>query len=212
MAELDKAGLPVKLHNGTLAEFFERVQETFDIAYLDTTGPILGGRPAALSPTLELFKASRLEPLSVLVTNFADVPVSDGARYARVMTDYFRFRFSDIPMPILEQDVDPAWAPFDSSHMLGVVASNLQATYSDFITRIVIDLARSWIPSARGFRILERQYLSDAETARSTAEAAYSPGKPADSVRVILESVGDAVLSPSAYPLVSFLIETCINT
>src|SRR2546421_28237 len=111
LRELAKAGLPVKLHKGTLTEFFERVPETFDIAYLDTTGPILGGKPAALSPTLELLRASRLEPLSVLITNFAEVPSSDTNRYAAVMTDYFRFRFNDVPQSVLEQDVDPALAP-----------------------------------------------------------------------------------------------------
>jgi hypothetical protein len=205
LKELAKAGLPVKLHNGTLTEFFERVHETFDIAYLDTTGPILGGKPTTLSPTLELLRASRLEPLSVLITNFAKVSQSDSDRYGRVMTDYFRFRFNDMPQCVLEQDVDPAWAPFDSTHMLNVVTENLQAVYSDFITRLVIDLGRWWIPSARGFRILERQYLSDPETAKATREAAYSPGKPAETVAEILRSVGDTVLSPSAYPLVSFL-------
>jgi hypothetical protein len=70
LAELANARLPVKLHKGTLTEFFERVHETFDIAYLDTTGPILGGKPTALSPTMELLRAARLEPLSVLITKF----------------------------------------------------------------------------------------------------------------------------------------------
>jgi hypothetical protein len=205
LEELANAGLPVKLHKGTLAQFFERVPETFDIAYLDTTGPILGGKPAALSPTLELLRASRLEPLSVLITNFANVPEPEIDRYGTVMTDYFRFRFNDVPQCLLEQDVDPAWSPFDSTHMLQVVKSNMQPVYSDFITRLVVDLARHWIPSARGFQILERQYLADTETARSTKEAAYSPGKAAETATEILESVGDALLSPNAYPLVSFL-------
>ena len=203
--ELANAELPVKLHKGTLTEFFERVHETFDIAYLDTTGPILGGRPAALAPALELLRVSRLEPLSVLITNFAEVPADDTDRYAAVMTDYFRFRFNDVPEGILKQGVDPAWAPFDPSHMLGVIEANVGVAYSDFITRLIIDLARHWIPSARGFRILEREYLADRETANFVREAAYSPGKPAKTVSQMLKSVGDTVLSPSAYPLVSFL-------
>lgn len=205
LKELAKADLPVKLHKGTLAEFFERVPETFDIAYLDTTGPILGGKPATLSPTLELLRASRLEPLSVLITNFAEAPLPDSGRYAAVMTDYFRFRYNDVPQRLHEQDVDPAWSAFDSAHMLSVVTANLQTVYSDFVTRLIIDLARYWIPSARGFRILERQYLCDPGTAKSTREAAYSPGKPAETVSEILHTVGDTVLSPSSYPLVSFL-------
>ena len=201
LASLSKAQVPVKLHLGPLKDFFERVQETFDIAYLDATGPILGGKP--LAPALELFRASRLQPLAVLITNFAEVPSDDTDRYARVMTDFFRFRYNDVPSVLHHAGVDPAWAQFESDHMLDAVRSNLEAVYSDFITRLLIDLARSWIPAARGFRVLEKQYVS--KEAPSAIDAAYSPGKDGSSLEEIIASVGDVHLSPSAYPLVSFM-------
>ena len=206
LKELAQARLPVKVHKGSLGEFFERVPETFDIAYLDTTGPVLGGKPAALSPVIELLRAARCEPLSVLITNFADIPTAESSRYTTVMTDYFRFRYNDAPQCLHDCGVDLAWACFDAAHMREAVESNSQAVYSDFITRLIIDLARHWIPSARGLRVLERQYVSETDTAKSVKYAAYSPGDPEKkTVTEIIESIGDTFLSPSAYPLVSFL-------
>lgn len=195
------AAIPVKLHRGPLARFFEQVSESFDIAYLDTTGPILGGKPSAIAPALELLRSSRLEPLSVLITNYAAVPKTDEDRYARVMTEFFRFRYNDVPHALFAAGVDPAEAEYDARHMLSAVKSNLEYAYSDFVTRILIDIARSWIPSARGLRVIENQYLSD----RATLEAAYAPGKPDGDLRQILASIGDVNLSPSSYPLISFL-------
>ena len=60
--------LPVRIHKGSRGELFERVPETFDIAYPDTTGPVLGGKPAALSPVIELLRAARCEPCRVVRT------------------------------------------------------------------------------------------------------------------------------------------------
>jgi hypothetical protein len=205
LKELAAAELPVKIHKGSLGEFFERVPETFDIAYLDTTGPVLGGRPAALSPVIELLRAARCEPLSVRITNFADIPDSEIQRYATVMTEYFRYRYNDSPQCLHDYGVDLAEACLDATHMRSAVESNARAVYSEFITRLVIDLARHWIPAARGFRVLERQYLSDAGTAKAVKEAAYSSGEPAGTLTEMLESIGDTYLSPSSYPLVSFL-------
>ena len=160
LAQLAQSGIPVKLHKGTLSSFFERVQETFDIAYLDTTGPVLGGSPLALAPTLEVFRGSRLAPLSVLITNFAEVPKPDALRYTGVFTDYFRFRYHDMPRAV-NNKVDPAVTPFEAEYMAKVVQKHLRSVYSEFITRLIIDLGRYWIPSARGFCILQRQYMSE---------------------------------------------------
>ena len=199
------AGIAVKLHRGPITRFFEQVQESFDIAYLDTTGPILGGKPSALNPTLELLRSCRLSPLSALITNYAEVPANEEARYADVMTDFFRFRYNDVPSLLLEAGIDPVVAEYERDHMLRVVRSNVSAVYSDFITRLLIDIGRYWIPSARGLGVLERQYLSEKSTAIEAIASAYSPGSPGNSIEEILATIGDANLSPSSYPLISFL-------
>ncbi len=206
LASISKEGVPIKLHHGSLKDFFERVQETFDIAYLDTTGPLLGGKPLALTPVLELLRGSRLEPLSVLITNFAEVPTTEPDRYADVMTDFFRFRYNEVPAVLHHAGVDPAEAEFDAAFMRPDVRSHLDAVYSDFVTRLLTDVARNWIPAARGFRILEKQYLSaDKGIAKSVIEAAYSTGPGGSNRAQILENMGDVLRPPSAYPWVSFM-------
>jgi len=207
VSELDKAAIPVKMHLGSLAQFFERVQETFDIAYIDGTRPMLGGRPSALAPVLELLRSSRLEELSILITNFAETPTAtdERDRYSRVMTEFFRFRYNDVPRILFQAGVDPAISEHESAHMLPAVEANVDAVYSDFVSRLIIDLARAWIPSAKGLRAIERQYLSNTSIAQATIKAAYSPDLTGTTIEEILLNIGDANLSPSSYPLVSFV-------
>jgi hypothetical protein len=202
--EIDNSRLPVKLHCGSLKQFFEQVQESFDIAYLDLSGPFLGGKPKALAPVLELFRGSRLNPLSVLITNFSDVPESEKDRYVEVMSTFFRYRYDDVPQPLLDRGLDPAVAEHDDGHLRSLVASDLYATYSDFVSRLIIDLARNWIPSARGMRLLERRYIAENSQATASIEAAYATGMPSASLEEFFATVGDATLSPSSYPLISF--------
>lgn len=203
LESISKAGIPVKLHRGSLKEFFERVHETFDVAYLDTTGPMLTGRPNSLAPVLELLRGSRLAPLSVLITNFAEVPDTEQERYARVMTDFFRFRYNEVPAALHRAGVDPSIARHDAEHMLAVVRSKLEPVYSDFITRMLIDLARDWIPAARGFRVLEKQYLSSDKL--TAIESAFSTEAKGSTVSEILANISSVYLSPETYPWVSFL-------
>ena len=208
--QLANANIPVKVHNGSLAQFFERVSETFDIAYIDATGPILGGKPLSLAPILEILRSSRLAELSILITNFAEVPKAplERRRYARLMTEFFRYRYNDVPSVLHRNGVDPAIAEHDPAHMLAVVTKNTDSVYSEFISRFVIDLARSWIPAARGMAAIEKQYISDAQTSTSVLHKAFSVGKGGETFEEIIANMGDAVLQPSGYPLISFVRST----
>lgn len=72
VAVLGREGMQLKLHNGSLQNFFSIVPQQFDLVYLDACGPLFGGRPNTIHVVRELFLNQRLAPLSVLITNFSE--------------------------------------------------------------------------------------------------------------------------------------------
>ena len=60
----------VRLHQGELSELFEIHPESFDLVYYDACGPI--DNKSVLQPLLFLLGGLKLNPLSVLVTNFCE--------------------------------------------------------------------------------------------------------------------------------------------
>lgn len=82
------------------------------------------------------------------MTNFARYPDEKSDAYAHLMGCYFAPRYNEVPKAF-GRDYDPAYAHGDSMHAIGAAHRHLEATYSDFITRLVSDLARSVIPWAK---------------------------------------------------------------
>jgi hypothetical protein len=69
---LGREGIPLKVHNGNLQQFFSIVPQQFDIVYFDACGQLFGGSPNTINVLRELFVNQRLAPLSVLITNFCE--------------------------------------------------------------------------------------------------------------------------------------------
>src|SRR5262249_31924991 len=149
LSQLQRSGTPLKIHRGGLAEFFELFPETFDIVYYDACGPFVGGKPNTLNPLLSVLLQGRLEPLSVLITNYAQVPNERLERYAKLMAAYFRFRYRDVPKAFWEAGLDPAECEVDCTDLEASIRANVDPYYSDFITRLTTDLARFWLPNCR---------------------------------------------------------------
>lgn len=212
---LKESGVPVKVHHGDLAQFFESYQEQFDLVYYDACGSILSRRPNTLDPILKLLGHARLEPISALVTNFAFTDEL-AERHARVMAAYFRYRYRDQPDVFHESGLDPQICQHESEELFSFVKHHATGFYTDFVTRFLVDLARYWIPNCRALaaRAVAEQYLADNKTRKDSLVAAelYPPDpcrakKGQQSVEDVLDwarQAGDIVLSPSSYPVYSF--------
>lgn len=70
----------VRFHPGDLAELLRVYPDRFDIVYYDACGSIF--RDDVLDPLLYLLRDVKLEPLSVLISNFAAVPPKHQANCA----------------------------------------------------------------------------------------------------------------------------------
>lgn len=204
--QVAESGTAVKVHHGNLGEFFEHFPETFDLVYYDACGPFAGGKPNTLDPILRLFAGARLEPLSALITNFSDIPGEKADRFAQLIGAYFRYRYRDLPKEFWGSGLDPAICQADDRELVAFIKSNPAPFYSDFITRLLTDLARYWIPNCRALciRSVFDAFLASKKQVAKTLEAARNNPTAAPTFDDWIRSAGDMILSPSTYPLLSF--------
>lgn len=201
--ELFKFNLELKIHEGSLAEFFESFNEVFDLIYFDACGPFLGGKPSTLPPLMEILAKQRLAPVGALITNYSTPPEEGIARqrYIDLATAYFHPRYNDIPDVVRTSRLDPADFAFEPDSLRKFTADNLEPIYSDLVTSLTIDLAGSIIPSLRAFSMSAflKKHSIAGETAgqlieRQAGDNLDQQGFP-----------GDRWLSPGSYPILSFI-------
>ena len=140
-------GMGIRLHRGELAQFFRQVPTIFDIVYLDVCGRFMGGKPNTLAPLLDALTFQRLAPLSALVTNYSEIKQDAIDQYAALTAAYFMARYRSVPNALWETDLDPAVLAYDGKPLARFCASNIEPFYSDFITRLTVDIARYIIPN-----------------------------------------------------------------
>jgi hypothetical protein len=208
VTQLREAQVPLKVYPGSLAEFFQCFNDTFDIVYFDSCGPLPGGKPDTLEPILQVLIHGRLEPLAVLITNFCQVPSEKLERYADVLTSYFMFRYRDLPREIHNAGIDPAESAYEPRQLRRFICRNIDLVYAEFITRFLADLAMFWIPNCRAAStrtLFEEHFAQKRESAEVVRKAIFLPEEE-PLIKEFLDQVGDVSLSPSSYPLLSFFL------
>jgi hypothetical protein len=200
--QLSDFNLALKIHEGSLSEFFESYNDAFDLIYFDACGPFMGGKPSTLSPLLAILERQRMASKAALITNYS-APPEDGPardRYVNLATAYFHPRYNDIPDVVRKSKLDPAIFSVEPDLLKEFIARKLKPVYSDLITQLTIDLATVIIPNLRAFSMpaFRKKHTSDQKTealvARQTKQDFDENGLP-----------GDRWLSPGSYPILSFI-------
>ena len=201
--QLSQFTLSLKIHEGSLAEFFETYNEVFDLIYFDACGPFMGGKPSTLFPLLSILERQRLAPKAALITNYS-APPEDGPareRYVNLATAYFHPRYNDIPDVVSKSKLDPAVFAVEPELLKEFITGKLDPVYSDLITQLTIDLATVIIPNLRAFSMpaflkkhAGEQNLVGPLITRQAGDGLDEKGLP-----------GDRWLLPGAYPILSLV-------
>lgn len=212
--DIKSSGHPVKVHHGSLQEFFEVVPQQFDIVYFDACSPLFGGSPNTFPVLRELFLNQRLSSLSVLITNFAEAKVDKehsvewGKRvgiWSWLRDDYVLSGIgaesgdADVPPELRQEDAQGHFlnnCDGDYEKYFAFVASQIPSYYSEFPTRFIMEFAAlllPWwrviaLPGANREYFGEGQGLKDAKRAKiendEAAEKKLGPYKFDDSFPV----------------------------
>jgi hypothetical protein len=127
------SGYGIKIHRGSLKQFFEVVPQQFDIIYFDACGALPSNKQSTTQVLRQLFERQRLAPLGALITNFSQAN-QDGKTldlWAKRLGSWF-FTRDD-------------WEDFENDYFQHVSA-NLDDYYSSFVTRFVIEFGGLLMP------------------------------------------------------------------
>ncbi len=202
--QTSQAYIPLKIHCGSLATFFEQFNESFDIIYFDACGPFCGGSPNSLEPLLNIFQRERLRSPGVLITNFCQPSPDECDARQRILdyaTAYFSSRYRDLPHFVHTDGPDPAEACYEPDLLRTFASGRLNELYSEFVTRLIVDLGMNIIPYWRALSMgsLSKNYLSSNESIDATQASAKREDWIDD------ELPGEFHLAPYSYPLASFI-------
>ena len=215
VTQLKENGTFIRVHHGGLETFLDMNNDVFDIIYIDACGPLPGGKPNTLRAPINIFTRERLAPLGALVTNFAQ-PRADIERYTRIMTHYFAPRYEDVPHIADNDDMVSSASGLSPDEMREYVSTHFQESYSEFVTRFIVDLGREIIPYARIYANpdVRKKYFANSETLLDAERrATQQPPIPLDDesseayIKRFYDSTGDVLLNASGYPILGFLMD-----
>lgn len=197
--------VPLKIYCGSLNDFFETFNQSFDIIYIDACGPFCGGKPNTLDPIITLFERQRLNSPGALITNFCEPPDVGEAKkwFVDLISSYYHARYKDTPQSVFEAGLDPQVYQHEPEWLEQFAADNLNDLYSEFISAFLTDLGMSLLPSCRALSLgpLFRSYLAKESSYREVIDKTLYGPIPAEHAL----GLSEIDMSPSAYPLMSFL-------
>jgi hypothetical protein len=211
--ELRKHNSYIRVHHGKLEQFFNTVNDQFDIIYIDACGPLPSSKPNTLRLPIAMAERERLAPLGVLITNFAEPGTQDYEKYTDLMSQYFAPRYKDFPSVLFADGVDPEIAKYDIDYLKLYVSKRITDVYSEFVTHFLVDLVRNIVPCRRIFANpdIRRKYFAEPQILKEVKRKAIASPKlrsdlaPREMIASFYATIGDFHVNPSSYPIATFL-------
>lgn len=201
---LIEAGIQIKIHRGSLAEFFELTNHEFDIIYYDACSPLLSPQQSPLEILKQIFLNKRLSGLSALITNFAEP--SKNYNWNEIFAAWFGTRDA---LCVPESDDEfggiPEKVRFYTNYCQNI-NQHLSSYYDKFLTSFIPNLGSEIIPmwqltslsSVQSNHLLNEQSLS--KELKFIRENKFN----AESVKDIINNVQHFSLAIDAYPLLNW--------
>jgi hypothetical protein len=205
LESLKESRVFVKIHRGSLAEFFELTNHEFDIVYFDACSPLLSPNQNPLETLKQIFINRRLTSLSCLITNFSEP--RDNYNWGEILASWYVTKeYYQVP----EQDNSYSSNSLDKSVMFAdyakYIAMHRDSYYEHFITHFIATFASEITPiwqtcalgSIQNNHLLNEQLLSKKLKEMMTFLADESD------VRKYIKETQHYKLSVETYPLLNW--------
>lgn len=145
LKSLIDANIQIKIHRGSLAEFFEMTNHEFDIVYFDACVPIISPGQSPLEILKQIFLNKRLASLSALITNFSEP--GNNYNWGDILATWFATKESyEVP----NEDDKFGRTSFEKSiefkDYSKFINENLDPYYDTFLTHFIPAMASEIIP------------------------------------------------------------------
>ncbi|MBB6240524.1 hypothetical protein HDC90_005202 [Pedobacter sp. AK013] len=202
---LTDAKIQIKIHRGSLTEFFELTNHEFDIIYFDACSPILSPQQSPLETLKQIFLNRRLTGLSVLITNFAEP--KENYHWGDILAPWFAPKeFGELP----EIDDDFGRSALEKcasfSAYSNFINQHLDDYYSSFLTHFIPAMASEIIPmwqlSALGS--VQSNHLLNEQALQKELKTIKNQQLKADSFKELLNEIPHYALAVDIYPLLNW--------
>ena len=205
LRSLKEQGIPLKIHRGSLKDFFEQVPHEFDIIYFDSCSPIISPNANPLETLNQIFINKRLTGLSVLITNFSEP--RENLKWDDVLASWFAPRQADVPMI----DHECRLEDYEKAGLLNQYAAFIEkhraAYYDKFITHFTACFAAEMVPMWQSLSLTTVQniYFLQEQQLRLLLDELKDETVQADSLQELLGAVHHHTLAIDAYPLLNWV-------
>jgi hypothetical protein len=203
--ELKANGVQIKLHRGSLKEFFEQVPHEFDIVYFDSCSPLVSPNANPVETLAQLFLNKRLTGLSVLITNFSEP--RENLDWGQLMAPWFIPRRDDAPAVDHECYLETEERADYPDQYAVFIRKHLPAYYDKFITHFIACLAAEMVPMWQSLSlssVRNTQFLQDKPLRQLLADLRHEHVE-VNSLEEWIIKVHHHLLAVAAYPLLNWV-------
>ena len=121
--------------------------------------------------------------------------------HSGLIASYYLGRYNDFPKSFWDLDEDPAILEDEPEKLKNIIKNNFEIFYSDFITRLISDFSRYFIPNSRAisFEHVKTEIINEEKMFLKISRAFK------DYPKDTIERIDDWDLVPGAYPVYTFL-------
>ncbi|MDM8569369.1 hypothetical protein QUF50_07675 [Thiotrichales bacterium HSG1] len=200
----------INIYNDKLSDFLKLNTVKFDIVYFDSCSVFSTSKKESIDSIVQILHSNCISSLSVLITNFSEI--KDNEIYLSAeMASFYSSRYNDYPDFIKDTNLDPEHLAYEDSYLKKVIESDIHEFYSDYITRLILDLGRFLIPNTRAMshKIILNEVLKKEEV-KTTKNKAYKDPikqlkKTPKNMEELFEQLEDWDINQKCYPVYSFI-------
>lgn len=199
-------GYHIKLHRGTLRDFFEQTNHEFDIIYFDACSPIISPNNDPVVTLKEIFSKKRLSPLSALITNFAEP--KENYHWGNALAPWFATRHED-EMPSIDNscELEDNKKTLFLEKYSDYIEKHKNEYYDKFITHFIPTLAGEIIPLHQVISMpsVQKQYFLENNSLIKLFNEIKSNKESEENWEIFFKTVSHFKLAVDAYPLLNWV-------
>ena len=206
LQNLIDTGLHIKLHRGTLREFFEQTNHEFDIIYFDACSPIISPKNDPVATLKEIFSSKRLSPLSALITNFSEA--KENYNWGKLLAPWFATRNDDeLPRIDYKCKLEGNEKAYSIEKYGEYIDSYIDEYYDKFITHFIPTLAGEIIPLHQVISIpsVQRKYFLEDSKLVSLFNEIKNNTELGDNLKSFFKTISHFKLAINGYPLLNWV-------
>jgi hypothetical protein len=203
---LTEKNIHVKIHRGSLSEFFELTNHEFDIVYYDACSPIISQKLSPLETLKQIFINKRLTGLSVLITNFSEP--KENLNWGDILASWFATK-EEYNVPAVDHNYheDVLSKSLYLKKYSQYINNHLESYYDLYLTQFISSLGSEIVPfwQIMSMSSVQNNYLLNDSVFIQTLNKIKDSSVGGSNLKEFIENTPHYTLSVDTYPLLNWV-------